>query len=133
MKSYTVKTFSASATFGLQKGYTEEIIQLNVFKRALNKAQQAIYEKEKMVLSTKLSLCHMICLGQDEPSVTLDWIQYPKFQMAEDKLKTAILNLVNDLMLQLEQNRVVVIFHDETICLEQGSSISPRINLEQNK
>ena len=133
MESYTVKTFSASATFGLQKGYTEEIIQLDVFKRALNKVQQAIYEKEKIVLSTKLSLCHIICLGQDEPSVTLDWIQYPKFQMTEDKLKTAILNLVNDLMLQLEQNRVVVIFQDETICLELGSSISPRINLEQNK
>jgi len=123
------KTFTAQATFGLQKGYTSELIPLQEFKNALCSAQQKTKEQFSVMLSTKITLCEIIFLGQEEPSITLDFIQYPKFLIEEEKLKQAILFLVAQLMLTLEQNRVVIIFNDETVMLEKTNSIDPKIKV----
>jgi hypothetical protein len=129
MNTITVTTFKAEATFGLEKGYSKELISLCDFKTALFKAQQKIYKDHNIVLSTKMVLCEIVCLGQEEPSVTLEWIQYPKFIVPIQDLKRAIVKLVKELMLELQQNRVVILFPEETICLEQEDKINPAIKL----
>ncbi len=129
MNTITVTTFKAEATFGLEKGYSKELISLNEFKTALSKAQQKIYKDHNIVLSTKMVLCEIVCLGQEEPSITLEWIQYPKFIVPIQELKRAIVKLVKELMLELQQNRVVILFPEETICLEQEDKINPAIKL----
>ena len=129
MNSLITKTFTAQATFGLQKGYSSELITLKEFKNVLSISQQKTKEQFSVMLSTKMTLCEIVFLGQEEPSVTLDFIQYPKFPIEEEKLKLAILFLVEQLMLTLEQNRVVIIFPTETVMLEQSNEIDPRIQL----
>lgn len=129
MKIITVTTFKAAATFGLEKGYSKEFISLAEFKAALTEAQRAIYQEYNIVLSTKIVLCEIVCLGQEEPSVTLEWIQYPKFAVPIQDLKKAITKLVKELMIVLQQNRVVIVFPEETICLEQEDIINPSIKL----
>ena len=129
MNTITVTTFKAEATFGLEKGYSKELISLNELKTALSKAQQTIYKDHNIVLSTKMVLCEIVCLGQEEPSVTLEWIQYPKFIVPIQELKRAIVKLVKELMIELQQNRVVILFPEETICLEQEDKINPAIKL----
>ena len=129
MNSLITKTFTAQATFGLQKGYSSELITLTEFKNVLSISQQKTKEQFSVMLSTKMTLCEIVFLGQEEPSVTLDFIQYPKFPIEEEKLKQAILFLVEQLMLTLEQNRVVIIFPTETVMLEQYNEIDPRIQL----
>ena len=129
MNSLITKTFTAQATFGLQKGYSSELITLKEFKNALFISQQKTKEQFSVMLSTKMTLCEIVFLGQEEPSITLDFIQYPKFLIEEEKLKQAILFLVEQLMLTLEQNRVVIIFPTETVMLEQYNEIDPRIQL----
>lgn len=129
MKTIISKTFRASATFGLFKKYSSNLIHLEDFKKVLAEVQKAIYETKNIVLSTKITGCEIVCLGQEEPSVTLEWIQYPKFEIEENLLKEAIMELVKNLMDLLNQNRVVVVFDDTTTCLEVNSKIDPKIKL----
>ena len=123
------KTFTAQVTLGLQKVYTTEVIPLIVLKEKLLKTQKNIVEKYNVELSTKIRQCEIFFLGQDEPSIELEFIQYPRFPQEESVLKNAIVELTKMMMLELEQNRVVIVFTDETIMLEQSDTIDPNIQL----
>lgn len=99
------------------------------FKNALLKAQQNIKSQYKIELSAKLTPCEILFLGQAESSLELQFIQYPKFPQEESVLKNAIIELTKMMMLELNQNRVVIVFSDETIMLEQSDAIDPNIQL----
>jgi hypothetical protein len=129
MNSVTSKTFTAQITIGLLRGYSKETISELEFKKALLKVQEHIKLDYKFVLSAKLSRCEILFLGQEEPSMDLQFIQYPKFPQEELLLKKAIVELTELMMLALEQNRVVIVFMDETIMLEQSETIDPNIQL----
>ena len=129
MNTITSKTFTATATVGLYKAYSKELISINTFKKALYKAQEEIKKEFNVALSTKMTLCQIIFLGQEEPSVSLDFIQYPKFPKDEVVLQEAIMQLVQLLMESLDQNRIVIVFQNETICLEKSEEIDPKIQL----
>lgn len=129
MNSIACTTFTAQVTLGLFKGYSNELIPLAHVKKELIKAQTSIKEDFNIVLSAKLRHCEILCLGQDEPSIELEFIQYPKFQTEVESLKKAILALTKILMKPLEQNRIVIVFSDETVMLEQFDAIDPKIQI----
>ncbi|WP_395050539.1 hypothetical protein [Flavobacterium sp.] len=129
MNSSSIKTYTAKATIGLYKGYSNELISIEVFKEVLLEAQQKIKTDLNITLSTKLTPCEILFLGQEEPSMELQFIQYPKFPVEESKLKKAIIELTKILMIKLEQNRVVIVFTDETVMLEQSIEIDPNIKI----
>ena len=129
MNSVICKTFSAQITIGLVRGYTKKSISVPEFKKALLKAQENINIQYKIKLSAKLTRCEILFLGQEEPSVDLQFIQYPKFPQEESALKKAIMDLTEQLMEALDQNRVVIVLSDETIMLEQTGAIDPKIQL----
>ena len=127
MNIITSKTFTATATIGLYKAYSNEVISLIDFKKELYRAQEEIKKEFDVALSTKITICEIVFLGQDEPSVTLDFIQYPKFPTEELLLQKAIIQLVKLLMERLDQNRTVIVFQAETLCLEKSKGIDPKI------
>lgn len=127
MKSIIIKTFTATATIGLYKAYSNELISIIDFKKILYKAQKQIKKEFDVALSTKLTLSEIVFLGQEEPSLSLDFIQYPKFPTEEVLLKKAIIQLLKLLMENLDQNRTVIVFQEETICLEKSERIDPKI------
>ncbi|HRA72935.1 MAG TPA: hypothetical protein PLB11_08935 [Flavobacterium sp.] len=129
MKTVICKTFTARITIGLTRMYSGKSIALPAFKKALLIAQEAIQAQYKIELSAKLSACEILFLGQDEPSIELEFIQYPRFPQEESALKKAIVELTQLMMLELEQNRVVIVFSDETLMLEQTDAIDPAIRL----
>jgi hypothetical protein len=129
MNSTTCKTFTAIATIGLIRGYSKQSISLAEFKSALLEAQQEIHEHFNISLSVKVTQCEILFLGQEEPSIKLQFIQYPKFPQEESVLQKAIVELIELIMIELDQNRVVIIFNDETIMLEQSDTIDPNIKL----
>jgi hypothetical protein len=129
MRTTICKTFTAKLTIGLNKGYSNELISIEEFKEALLEAQQKIKSVYEIVLSAKLTPCEILFLGQEEPSMELQFIQYPKFPQEESVLKKAIIELTKLLMITLEQNRVVIVFTDETIMLEQSAEIDPNIKI----
>ena len=129
MNTIIYKTFTASITIGLTRIYSKINITELEFKKALLNAQKAIKKQYKIELSAKVSSCEILFLGQDESSMELEFIQYPKFPQEESVLKNAIVELTKMMMLELEQNRVVIVFTDETIMLEQSDAIDPNIKL----
>lgn len=129
MNSVSCKTFTAQITIGLFRGYTKKSIPESEFKEALLKVQKHIKVQYKIALSAKLSRCEIFFLGQDEASMELQFIQYPKFPHEESLLKKAIVELTALMMIELEQNRVVIVFLDETIMLERSEAIDPDIQL----
>ena len=130
MKQINCKTFTSTLTIGLCRGYTNELISWQVFKDEITKVQQVVKSELNVLLSVKIYQCEIVCLGQDEPSVTIEFIQYPKFQYEENVLKNAILFFTNMLQNNLNQNRVVVVFQNETIMLENNNEIDPSINIK---
>ena len=128
MKILKEKTFHAKAVLGLQKGYSNELISIEDFKTNLLKAQKKIVNKFGVGLSIQLTPCTIFFLGQDEPSISLEIIQYPKFPQPEPILKETFIQLIADMMIELEQNRTVIQFLDETIMLEQTDTINHKIN-----
>lgn len=128
MKILKEKTFHAKAVLGLQKGYSNELISIENFKTNLLKAQKKIVDKFGVGLSIQLTPCTIFFLGQDEPSISLEIIQYPKFPQPEPILKETFIQLIADMMIELEQNRTVIQFLDETIMLEQTDTINHKIN-----
>lgn len=130
MNQITCPTFTAQATFGLNRGYSNSIISLTEFKAALTKTQQTIHTEYTIALSTKITPCEIVFLGQEESSVTIEIIQYPKFQYEVQALKSAFIALTEKMMQELEQNRVVIVFPDTTVMLEQNNSIDPKIRIE---
>lgn len=129
MKEVKCKTFTSTLTVGLYKGYTQEIIPISYVKEQIVKTQQIVLNQLNIVLSAKLTQCEIICLGQEEPSVMIDFIQYPKFQYEEKTLKEAILFFTKKMKESLHQNRVVVVFGDETIMMENSNEIDPNIKI----
>lgn len=128
MKILKEKTFHAKTVLGLQKGYSNELISIENFKTNLLKAQKKIVDKFGVGLSIQLTPCTIFFLGQDEPSISLEIIQYPKFPQPEPILKETFIQLIADMMIELEQNRTVIQFLDETIMLEQTDTINHKIN-----
>lgn len=131
MNTIVYKTFTASITIGLKRMYSKINITELEFKKALLDAQKKIKKEYKIELSAKVSSCEILFLGQDEPSTELEFIQYPKFPQKESALKNVIVELTKIMMLKLEQNRVVIVFTDETIMLEQSDAIDPTIQLQR--
>lgn len=129
MKLIKCKTFTAQATIGLNKGYSNVLISQQTVKQELFSAQETIKKEYSVVLSTKIRTCEIVFLGQEEPSIELEFIQYPKFLNEESLLKKAIVKLTELMMIALHQNRVVIVFNDETIMLEQSEEIDPSIQL----
>ena len=129
MNSLSCETFTAQVTIGMTKGYSKEKIMMHVFKDEVLKSQREIKEKYNVLLSVKIRQCEIVFLGQEELSVELEFIQYPKFLQQEKELKKAIISLSEILMLKLEQNRVVIVFKDDTIMLEQNENINPDIEI----
>jgi hypothetical protein len=130
MKEVKCKTFKSTVTVGLFKGYTKELISLKFVKKSISHIQKTVYEQFNIVLSAKVTTCEIICLGQEEPSVSIEFIQYPKFLYEEKTLKEAILFFTKKMQESLHQNRVVVVFRDETIMLENNNEIDPTIKIK---
>jgi hypothetical protein len=131
MNKTTCKTLTASAVIGLQKGYSDEVISLTEFKRAVQIVQQEIKKNNEVLLSVKITQCEILFLGQDEPSITLDFIQYPKFPYKEEIWRNAVILFIESLMKELEQNRTVIVFPDITLMLEKSDEIDPKINANE--
>lgn len=61
--------FRAEITFGLQKGYSTEVIPLDDFKIKLENAQRQVDRERQIKLSGKVTPCLIIFAGQNEDSV----------------------------------------------------------------
>jgi hypothetical protein len=127
VKKKTVKPFSAKVTFGLELGYTGELIEKTEIIQHIQKIQNNLIKNKDIFLSVSISESNIVMSGQIEPHVTLSFINYPKFPLKVEILKKEIEELTKQLMNKFKQNRTIIEYLDETVMLEQREEIDPRI------
>ncbi len=65
---------------------------------------------------------------QVEPHLEICVINYPKFPLNIEQLKTATQDLAGHLMQKFKQNRVVIEYLDETLMLEVTTDLDPNVS-----
>ncbi len=130
IKEIKIKTFQASIFIGLEIGYTQKKINENLVIESLSELQKQLSKEKDIYLSASISKTVIILNNQKEPHLKIDFINYPKFPISEEIFKDEVLHFGKELMKQFEQNRILIIYTDETSMLEQSNEIDPRIRGE---
>ena len=130
IKETKIKTFQASIFIGLEIGYTQKKINENLVIKSLSELQKQLSKKKDIYLSASFSKAVIVLNKQKEKHLKIDFINYPKFPLSEEIFKNEVLNIGKALMKQFEQNRILIIYTDETVMLEQSNEIDPRIRGE---
>ena len=115
-------TFTATVTIGMQLGYSKQLFQKSQLIALLQKFQQQQISERTVYLSACISECEIVLSGQVEPHIKLDFINYPKFPLEEKQFKNEVELLSIHLMNELNQNRIVIVFHNETKMFEKKFS-----------
>ncbi|WP_434981058.1 hypothetical protein [Daejeonia sp. YH14] len=130
IRETAIKTFQASIFIGLEKGYTQKRIFEDEVFQTVRRFQLVNSEERNIFLSASISDCNIVLNNQNEPHFKIDFINYPKFPLEENVMKESIISLSKELMIKHNQNRMVVVFTDETIMLEQSDEIDPRTAIQ---
>ncbi|WP_313267521.1 hypothetical protein [Epilithonimonas vandammei] len=125
IRETAIKTFQASIFIGLEKGYTQKRIFEDEVFQTVRRFQLVNSEERNIFLSASISDCNIVLNNQNEPHFKIDFINYPKFPLEE-----SVISLSKELMIKHNQNRMVVVFPDETIMLEQSDEIDPRTAIQ---
>jgi len=129
MKTITIKTFRASINLGLKKGYSQETISEKEVINFLQAFQEKMIVEENIYLSASIINNMIVLSGQAEPHLKIEFINYPRFFYKESLLKEKINELAELLLNKFEQNRIVIIYDDKTVMIEQSDEIDPQITL----
>ena len=130
IKETKIKTFQASIFIGLEVGYTQKQIDENLVIESLSELQKQLSKEKDIYLSASISKTVIVLNSQKEQHLKIDFINYPKFPLLEEIFKDEVLIIGKELMKQFEQNRILIIYTDETVMFEQSEEIDPRIRSE---
>lgn len=127
IKETKIKTFQASIFIGLEYGYTQKQINENLVIESLSELQKQLSAEKNIFLSASVSKTNIVLNDQNEQHLKIDFINYPKFPLSEEIFKDEVLHFGKELMKQFEQNRILIIYTDETVMLEKSEEIDSRI------
>ena len=130
IKEIKIKTFQASIFIGLEIGYTQKKINENLVIESLSELQKQLSKEKEIYLSASISKTVIVLNNQKEKHLKINFINYPKFPLSEEIFKDEVLIIGKELMKQFEQNRILIIYTDQTVMLEQSNEIDPRIRSE---
>jgi hypothetical protein len=112
MKKVEVETYTATIYCGLREGYSERIHKREEVRKI---AQEYC---DKVGLCVTLTDLEFIYTKGNEPGVAVGLINYPRFPASKKEIRKKALTLAEILKENLKQNRVSILFPDETIMLE---------------
>ena len=130
IKETKIKTFQASIYIGLEYGYTQKQIDENLVIESLSELQKQLSKEKDIYLSASVSKTVIVLNNQKEPHLKINFINYPKFPLDENIFKDEVLIIGKELMKQFKQNRILIIYTDETVMLEQSEETDPRIKIK---
>lgn len=106
-------TFTANIYLGLQHGYSGEFSTVEEVRAWL----QNYCNEQK--LGVTLTPTEFIYVDGGEPGVIVGLINYPRFPKSVETIKYMALIIAQGLMRLCHQERVSVVFSDETIMVEK--------------
>jgi len=114
-----IPTFTASVLLGLKVGYTETLHTIDQVKEAI---KTAVAKVEGYTFSGTLTPTSIYANGSwgvyEEPALIISASIYPRFPMEVEKFKTNFTAFIGHLATDLKQERVAVVFSDESFMLE---------------
>lgn len=129
MKVVKSKPFKAIVNFGLEYEYSQQPIKKEVVLDSIVNFQKQLINDESIYLSCLVSDSLIVLNNQREKHLKLEFINYPKFKIDENILKSKVESLVLFLMKEYKQNRVVIEYLDETTMIEFSDDVDDRVNL----
>jgi len=133
IKATSVSTWKAAITMGCQIGYSNKQHSIKQIHQIITAIQLEIDKLLNIKLSAKVTPCSIVFMGQEESSVSIEFIQYPKFQYAVNDLEKAVKQFAEKLIIEAQQNRIVIVFTDKTVMMEITDQINPKIKIECKK
>jgi hypothetical protein len=127
LKQTKVKAFKAIINLGLQWHYTDQFISKSEVISAIQDYQKKKLADNEISLSVSVKDSQIVFADQVEPHLEISIINYPKFPLSIDKLKTATKALAEHLMHKFKQNRIVIEYLDETLMLEATTDLDPNV------
>lgn len=113
----SVLTFTASIYIGTRHGYSN-----NEYTKIEDIHKWLENYCNKVKLGLTLTPTEFIYVGGYEPGVIVGLINYPRFPKPNGTIKKYSLEIAEGLMELCKQERVSVVFSDETIMLENSSN-----------
>ena len=123
-----VEKFTAIITIGKAYGYSSGEYSLEELHIALQEHQNKRIREKNIYLSTFVYQGDIVMSGQIEPHYRLELINYPRFPLDKKVFKDEVTKLAKHLARFFKQNRLVIVFHNEIVMLEENKDIDPRIN-----
>jgi hypothetical protein len=131
MKIKTAERLTATITIGKLFGYSNDEYSINELYFALQDYQNKRIEEGGIYLSAFVHEGDIVMSGQIEAHYKLEFINYPKFPLYKRVFKDEIVRLGKHLISKFKQNRLVIIFDDEIVMLEENETIDPRIKFNK--
>lgn len=127
IKSKTVNTYQGSINLGLQRHYSDDLIPKEDVIQFIQDYQKSRLAIDKRLISVNIFESSIVCIGQNEPHLVIQLINYPKVDLSHQEIKQEAVDLAEALMNEYNQNRMVVVCTDETILMEKNDTLDPRI------
>jgi len=127
MKIISSQYLTATITIGQNIGYSDKTFSKDELYKILQSYQEERIKDATIYLSAFVSSGDIVMSDQVEKHFKIEFINYPKFPLDSKTFKKEIIELTNHLMKSFKQNRVVIIYNDEIIMLEETKMIDPRI------
>lgn len=113
-----INTFEAKVILGLKVGYSEELISLNQVKEAIRKVASSL---DSFTFSGTLTPSEIIVAGKNkyqEPCILIATSIYPRFPQEKTKFKKEFIEFIGKLAEELKQERIGIVFTDESLIIE---------------
>lgn len=127
MKRIETRPMKAEITLGYNQLYSGKKDSLQDVILEYTEAQQRLNAETGTRLSAKVTPCRIVFSGQDEESVTISFINYPRFPVEVDVFEQGVEYLARELMHSLIQNRTIIECPNKTVMLEKSDTIDPAI------
>lgn len=133
MNIIQVPTYNAVINLGLQENNSTKIIEKAEVIQFIQSYQNKVLKKRNKLLSLKIYDTTIVCLGQVEPHIAIEFINYPKADLKPSDITSEAKRMTEELMIQFKQNRIVIVCTDQTIIIEQDNKLNPRIKEHKNE
>ncbi len=127
MKIISSQYLTATITIGQNIGYSDKSFSKGELYKILQTYQDKRIKDAKIYLSAFVYSGDIVMSNQIEKHYKIEFINYPKFPLDSKTFKKEITELTNHLMKELKQNRIVIVFNDDIIMLEENETIDPKI------
>lgn len=116
----TSATFTANIYVGLKHGYDDAKSSYRKKHTSIEEVREWVQDYcNKVKLGVTLTPTEFIYVDGNEPGVIIGLIQYPRFPQPTEFIEFNALAIARGLMKLCSQERVSIIFPDQTVMLEK--------------